>query len=171
MAAHILGRLLRTAYLLGEEKLLQDVGLERGTRFAGDNHQRLSQIRPRRTQPTPAPGQWSRRCATRETRLLPEGLGQNLRAQAGAAHAEQQNRFEVALRTSPPNSAIARGPSAGARQCRSSPSTSPRHRGSIALGSFFQKRSILLLACQSAAAASTAPRRSVGIASRKLITL
>src|SRR6266568_6756776 len=58
---------------------------------------------------------------------------------------------------------------------RSTMSIHPSHFSSPSLvhrlGSFCQKRSTLLLACQSAAAASTVPRRLSGSANRKLISL
>ena len=74
------------------------------------------------------------------------------------------------LSTSPPSSA-----KAGRSFCwRSTMSIQPIHCSSPSrvhrLGSFCQKRSTLWLACQSAAAASTAPRRSEETAIRKLIS-
>ena len=74
--------------------------------------------------------------------------------------------LKFALFTSPPSSAS----DARFFRCRSTMSIQPIHCSSPSrvqrLGSFFQKRSTLLLAFQSAAAASTAPRRSDETANR-----
>ncbi len=133
MAARLLGA-HRAPHLL-EEKLLQDIRLERGTGFARHDHQRLAQVH------CVAGGLHLRRVGgvddvqLRESRLRPEGLGQHLGAQARAAHAQQQSRLEVgALHVAAQLREAMPDPSAAARQCRSSPSTSPRRRESIATG-------------------------------------
>ena len=83
-----------TAHLL-IKKLLQNVGLECGTRFTRHDHQRLAQVhRFTRSQHL----RWIRgvdNVQRGKTLLRAESLGQNLRTKAGTAHAQQQNRFEV----------------------------------------------------------------------------
>ena len=100
-------------------------------------------------------------CRVGKVALLPKGHGQHLGAKAGTAHAQQQDVLEAAgLHVRAQLGQIAQY-----RLCwRSTMSIQPSQFSSPSrvhrLGSFCQKRSTLLLACQSAAARSTAPRSS-----------
>ena len=106
-------------------------------------------------------------CNAEKTRLRAESLDQNTSGQkARTAHAQQQSRFEaLAAHVAAQLGQRREDRSAGARQYRSSPSTFSSPSRVHRLGSFFQKRSILRLACQSAVSSHIHGqlRRSAGI--------
>ena len=129
--------------------LLEDIGLQRGAGFAGDNHQRLGQV------DLVAGGHHLRRVggvddAQRgKAGLLAKGGGQHLGAEAGAAHAQQQNRLEVGAFTSAPSAAKA----ARSFCCRSTMSIQPIHFSSPSWSTGwgpFARSGNFVVGCQSA---------------------
>ena len=78
-----------------EKELFEDVRLERGAGFACHYHQGISQVDLIANGPHLLRIGGIDDAQLRETRLLSKGETQHLGAEAGAAHAEQQNRLEI----------------------------------------------------------------------------
>ena len=76
--------------------LLQDVRFQRGAGFAGHNYKRFLQVQlaANRLHLRRIGRVHNVQCG--KARLLPEGLGQHLGAEAGTAHAQEKNRLETA---------------------------------------------------------------------------